>query len=271
MHNNFEVLEAKCKKYHLKKILKILLPIGFLFLVVTIGLFFFFTNEKKLIKVEQNELKKDTIKIEKGDVGIFKNTNEQKQLKSIASVKEQEKKIEEPDIFQDSLIKREDIEYDLHLYSYNLLNKKREKVIRKVPLQKKKVIKKQEISKIPKVKKVIIEQSKPKVKNNSFSIVLKNLDSTDKMIELYNKEKTYPIALKISKLFYKQKNYKKALLWSKKANNIDSRAEESWLIYAKSEYALGHIKRAKGILKVYVNNSNSKEAKALLISWIKGS
>lgn len=260
MHNNFELLESKCKRYHLKKILKIALPVTLLFVVSIIGLFSFFTDEKELVIVKKEEIKTPTIVKIIDDADIFE------------EVKEKEKE-KEPDIFQqveEEVIKREDVPYDLHLYSYNLLNKKRDKVIHRVSSKRKIIAKEQRIHKVTKVKKISKKEIEPKVRNNSFSIVLKNLNSTDKMIEVYKKEKTYSIALKIAKLFYKQKKYKEAVIWSKKANNIDSRAEEAWLVYAKGEYALGHEKRAKGILKVYVNNSNSEEAKSLLISWLKG-
>jgi len=257
MHNNFELLESKCKKYHLKKMLKIILPIAFILLVSIISLLFVFEDEKKLEQIKTNNTKKQKIEEEVED--IF---NKRVPIQDKAAVE-----IIEPDIFEEDIkiTKIEDVEYNLHLYSYKPLNKKRDKTIYKAPSQNKIVEKKIINKKVNQESKLIV-----KPKDNSFSIVLKNLDSTDKMIEVYNKEKTYSIALKIAKLFYEKKDYKESLNWSRKANTIDSRAEEAWLIYAKSEYALGNDKRAKAILKIYINNSNSKKAKSLLISWTKG-
>ena len=266
MHNNFDVLHSKCKRYHLKKLLKLVVPITILGLVIVVSLLYPFKNSEDVKRVE--------IDIPKAaeDADIFIDVKESIPKKTKPSV--EEIIVEEPDIFQetkkDSKQKIEDVEYNLHLYSYNLLNKKREKIIHRKIVKKKNIEHKSKEIKQKVIEKVHKIESKPKDTDKSFSIVLKNINSTDKMIEVYNREQTYSIALKIAKLFFKQKKYKDALAWSKKANNINSREEEAWLIYAKSEYALGHEKRAKAVLKIYINNSNSKKANSLLISWLKG-
>ncbi len=266
MHNSFEVLESKCKKYHMKKMLRIAVPV-LVFLAGIVGIIFYlFSDNKQVEKIEHKKVKEKTLVVE-DDVDIFQDkkieTKEVKPLKKeepIVQVKKENKK----------KTKYKDVEYNLHMYSYNLLDRKKDNIIHKQPISHVK-----SVSNV--VKKEIKRDITPKInlnkkiepKNNSFSIVLKNLDSTEKMIKIYNEEKTYSIALKIAKLFYKQKDYKKAVIWSKKANSIEPREEEAWLVYAKSEYALGHKKRAKAILKIYINNSNSQKAKELLVSWIK--
>ncbi|MEA1955104.1 MAG: hypothetical protein U9N02_01255 [Campylobacterota bacterium] len=222
MYNNFEILEAKCKKYYMKKALKIVLPVGFVLIVALVSIILSSDDKKDNAVVKPVE-KKIEEKIEK-------------------IVKKKEIKKEE------KIIK--DVEYDLHLYSYNLLNKKQE-VIPKKPLVKAKPIVKTEVKKEP------------------FSLSLKKINSVDEMIKIYNKEKKYSLAVKIADTFYKQKNYKKSLEWSKKANVLNPKKVEAWLLYAKSEYEQGNKVRAQNILRVYIKNSNSKEAKELLIAWIK--
>ena len=255
MHNNFEVLEAKCRRYHLKKILKIVVPIVAIIGVVMVVLFLFPSEKKAPLKTKKIELKSKSLVVD--DADIFESIAEKKQKTKIEKKNIQAK--EELDIFQKSQPKRADIKYDLNPYQYEISHYKKDTNVNthKASHKERKIVKK------PKPKKL-------EEKKSSFSMVLKNLNTTDKMIKAYSNEKSYPIALKIAKLFYEQKRYKESSQWSKRANDIDSRAEEAWLIYAKSEYGLGHIKRAKGILKVYVNNTNSQKANSLLMSWIKG-
>ena len=69
MHNNFEELEARCKRYHLKKILKIVLPVGVVFLVVVIGYFAVAKNEVQTAKLQQKTiLKKDIYQSDDADI-----------------------------------------------------------------------------------------------------------------------------------------------------------------------------------------------------------
>jgi tetratricopeptide (TPR) repeat protein len=284
MHNNFEELEARCKRYYLKKILKIVLPVSVVSLVVVIGYFAVAKNEVQTAKPQQKTIfKKDIYQLD--DADIFDNMTEKKikdtiKIKKVVVAKEIQKekpikKVKKTKQIQKIVPKRkiEDVEYDLHLYSYNLLDKKRDNVIRKKQLP----IKKQppKIVKQPQPHTNNIPQrikNKPKVKTDKkpFKMELKNINSIDKMIEIYNSHNSYKTALMISKLYYKKRNYKRAIQWSKKANIISPREEEAWLVYAKSEYALGNKSKAKSILKIYINSSDSKKAKALLISWLKG-
>ena len=109
-----------------------------------------------------------------------------------------------------------------------------------------------------------------KQKTTNFSISTKKLESTKDMITLYNKENDYDLALKIAQRYYKSKKYSTALLWTKKANILNKKADGAWILYAKSEYAKGNYKRAIEILNLYLANANSKEGESLLITWTQG-
>jgi len=68
----------------------------------------------------------------------------------------------------------------------------------------------------------------------------------------------------LANIYYQKKNYKKAIYWAEQTNKLDNNIEESWLIFAKSKYKLGHKNEAIHVLRAYIRRSNSYEAKKLL-------
>jgi tetratricopeptide (TPR) repeat protein len=102
-------------------------------------------------------------------------------------------------------------------------------------------------------------------------VLLQVRDVTDvaALEKQFEKSPRYATALKIGKLYYDQKRYEKASEWARKANLIDRDDEAAWILYAKSEYALGHKERAKRILKLFLEYKDSIRARTLLISWSK--
>jgi hypothetical protein len=120
-------------------------------------------------------------------------------------------------------------------------------------------------------KKPIEKVQKPKNQPNNeikFSLSTKKIDNIENLLDLYGKNKTYPLAIKISKHFYDEGDYQNSLVWSKKANKLNPQSDESWIMYAKSEYALGNENGAKNMLSMYIKNSNSEKAKKLLQYWL---
>jgi tetratricopeptide (TPR) repeat protein len=71
-------------------------------------------------------------------------------------------------------------------------------------------------------------------------------------------------ALLIAKAYYSAGNYKNAEEWALKANNLDKKLDESWLIFAKSQEKLGKRKEALKILVAYYRTSKSIKVKALI-------
>ena len=112
----------------------------------------------------------------------------------------------------------------------------------------KKPIKKQ----IPK----IIQPPKPKI----IIKVSENSDnSLSNLINNFSLLKDYSIAIKIAEIYFNHKKYNKTIEWAKKANEINSEDERSWLLYAKSLVQLGKINKAKELLQAYLQNYDKNE------------
>ncbi|WP_434658379.1 tetratricopeptide repeat protein [Sulfurimonas sp. NW9] len=77
----------------------------------------------------------------------------------------------------------------------------------------------------------------------------------------------YAVALVIARNYYKEGNYKKAIVWAKKANQLNKSDAQSWIIYAKSLYALHQDAKARQLLHIYLQYENSDAAQSLLKQW----
>lgn len=135
---------------------------------------------------------------------------------------------------------------------------------KKETVQKKEKQKAQNLPKKPKttVKKEVI---KPILK-----IVTQNADKETVLLKNYSINKDFSSALKLAKYYFKQKDYKKALYWAKNANKLDSTKDDSWIVYAKSKYALGKEEDAIESLKTFLSIFYSKRATELLNRYEKG-
>lgn len=103
-------------------------------------------------------------------------------------------------------------------------------------------------------------------KQNFFSYKTKEHPIED-WISKYENKKSYTLAIYISNYFYKKKDYRRAGIWAKRANKLDKTQEKAWIIYAKSVYALGKKKKAKDILKLFTQYKKSIKAEMLLSEW----
>jgi len=263
MRNDFETLQKKCKSYHLKKLLKIILPI-FSLSILFVVLYLTFSDEKvreetkvkKVISKVQDIkktkviVKKETIKVE--PIVVKKEISKKRVDETPKKVLKEIKKS-----------KREDVKYALEVdQSYVIKKREKQKIVKE---KKNKVIKEEIITdekrekKLPKVEK--------EIKKPSFRVDFSKLDTIKKMELKYEKEPKYKIALKIAQTYYDKQNYTKSLLWSKKANILNKKADGAWILYAKSEYARGKKKRAIKILRLYLANASSSEGDRLLLSW----
>ncbi|MBK1963433.1 transformation system protein [Campylobacter novaezeelandiae] len=74
------------------------------------------------------------------------------------------------------------------------------------------------------------------------SSVLKN--------EFY-KSPSFDKALLLSRLYFKDKDYKKSIFWSLKANEMDKNQKEPWFLFIKAKEALGELDEAKRALETY--------------------
>ena len=238
MHDNFENLQKRCKQYKFKKRVKSLVPI-----LATILLFVIY------LSLSENS-----------------SSVKGKSNKSLATIKTQKiKKVKatiKPEIKKQII---EDIPYALQIDKKYLPKQKTPYIVK--PTYKEEVVPK-ELQKVisNKPQRVYIKRDEPK----ALAITVKKLGSVEDMIAYYNKEKKYSLALKIAQTYYDAKNYSESLLWSKKANLLNRDADGAWILYAKSEYAVGNKKRAIKILNLYITNADSNEAKTLLLTWSQG-
>ena len=86
----------------------------------------------------------------------------------------------------------------------------------------------------------------------------------------FSKSRSYYDALYLAHAYYKKGNYAKAQKWALVTNDINSKLEESWLIFAKAKAKLGQRSEAQQVLSAYIAKTNSSKAKALLRKIKKG-
>lgn len=85
------------------------------------------------------------------------------------------------------------------------------------------------------------------------------------------KETSNPnLGLFIARYHYDHGNFSEAYNYALKTNAVNSRIDESWIIFSKSLVKLGKTEQAKKTLEFYIPQSNSENAKILLDSIEKG-
>lgn len=90
-------------------------------------------------------------------------------------------------------------------------------------------------------------------------------------VERRFKETSNPnLGLFIARYYYDHGNYADAYNFALKTNGINNKIDESWIIFSKSLMKLGKIEQAKKTLQLYIGESNSDSARALLDSIERG-
>ncbi|MCK9373887.1 MAG: CDC27 family protein [Sulfuricurvum sp.] len=79
------------------------------------------------------------------------------------------------------------------------------------------------------------------------------------------------LGLFIARYYYDHGNYSEAYNYALKTNAINSRIDESWLIFSKSLVKLGKTEQAKKTLQLYISQSGSDSARGLLDTIERGS
>ncbi|MEA2099022.1 MAG: hypothetical protein U9P72_02730 [Campylobacterota bacterium] len=236
MHNSFENLQKRCKRYRLKKRVIVVLPI-----IITMAIVGAYLSLEKPPK--PTVVKKEIVKVKKVVTPPTTVT------KDVAySLKVDTTYVPKPKTV-------------ITYAEYVAPAKKVAPVKKAEPI--KKIRAKEPVNTEVQEYYVDKKDSKP------LSISVTKLQSVEQMVTLYNKEKKYSLALKIAKSYYNSKEYSKALRWAKKANVLDRKDDGAWILYAKSEYAKGNHKRAVKILNLYLTNANSSKAQSLLSTWKK--
>lgn len=90
-------------------------------------------------------------------------------------------------------------------------------------------------------------------------------------VERRFKETSNPnLGLFIARYYYDHGNYADAYNFALKTNGINNKIDESWIIFSKSLMKLGKVEQAKKTLQLYIGESNSDSARALLDSIERG-
>jgi hypothetical protein len=72
------------------------------------------------------------------------------------------------------------------------------------------------------------------------------------------------LGLFIARYYYARGDYNDAYNYALKTNDTNDKIDESWIIFSKSLVKLGKTDQAKKTLQLYISQSNSENAKALL-------
>ena len=90
------------------------------------------------------------------------------------------------------------------------------------------------------------------------------------LIESYNNNPSYEKAIMIAKMFYNGGNLYLAKIWALKANAIDVKKPESWLLFAKILLKRGYRHDAIKVLKTYLNQYGYSDKINTLLVQIEG-
>jgi len=107
--------------------------------------------------------------------------------------------------------------------------------------------------------------AKPIIEKKTVKIIkVANTNAYKDVEKRFKRSHNINDAIFLANMYYKKKDYKKAIYWAMQTNKLDNNIEESWLIFAKSKAKIGHKNEAIRILREYIKRSNSYEAKKLL-------
>jgi hypothetical protein len=115
----------------------------------------------------------------------------------------------------------------------------------------------------PQVIQVVQKKEEPKIAPKIF-METKSTGITEALEDKFSRQPTYATALALSSEYYKDGNYQKSLYWAISANNMDSKNDKSWIMFAKASYKLGKKADAINALENFVKTSASDSAKATL-------
>ena len=252
MHR-YEELE---KLYYKKKYIKYG-TIGSLIFIILIVSYYFFNRDienKKVVKIKQTE-NNYTKKVEKKKIikKVTKKDFEKVKVDKESNLKKEE--IKEVAVIQKLVL------YPIFPDINELLAKEKakkegdeKKVVEKENKIKKEQIKEKTLNNNETIK-ITDNTNKDKKESKKIEIVVKEKkDSLNNLIHFYNITPDYETAIKISKIYLKENNYKEAIEWLKKANKLIPENYESWYLFAKSLVKLGKTKEAKRVLVAYLNN-----------------
>ena len=103
------------------------------------------------------------------------------------------------------------------------------------------------------------------IKNKKIQIEVHNVDDDlQDVIQRFKKTNNPTLGLFLAKRYYDMQKYNLSYNYALLTNQIDSKIDMSWIIFTKSLVKLGQKDMAVNTLKLYIKNSNSKQAATLL-------
>lgn len=116
----------------------------------------------------------------------------------------------------------------------------------------------------------------PKVQPAQSSKTMLSVNRNESPLDILELERRFKetsnanLGLFIARYYYDHGEYTEAYNYALKTNAINSRIDESWIIFSKSLVKLGRIDQAKKTLQLYSSQSGSDTAKTLLDAIEKG-
>jgi len=151
---------------------------------------------------------------------------------------------------------------DKHHIKYYLVTKKEIPIVDQQNLKKTVAVTTQKVQE---------KKKSAKIESNVSKALISNISHTDVDLAILKKKflehESYEMAIRIAKEYYAQQNYKQSLVWAKKANGLNRKKSQSWILYARSLYELGKKDKAIKILKLYKNFASSSEVDRILQGW----
>ena len=249
---NTRQLEKKWYKYKARKLIFLLLS---LFLLISLlgGVYYSYIQfiEKKSTPVEEN------------NVSLIKLTNSF-ESKPVENVEVSEKEI---------LVKAEVVSLEPIIPIIDMEKEERKKS-KRVSVRKPRVVShKSNVSKNIKAKQsAYLTANELKTMNHSLdSRQLKKINMTSISVNYIETIKQKFIATKnpreallLARAYYAKGEYSKSEEWALRANKLNNKLEESWLLFAKSKAKLGKKEESLKILLSYYKKSRSSKAKMLI-------
>ena len=290
---SFEELEQKCKRYHLKKKLLPFVIVVLLGVLSYFGLQNYSFEMKSFTKESNNSFASSSSFISSSSVSSLSQTKQKRKKRVKRCFGVQVMYVHENYLPQ-LLKKKKEMEklgLACHInYGKLLANKQRQLfLVCATKKSKKQLAAVTTLLQHHSIEYVIVRDSckyltkatitQKRVASSSSSLAVKTpMPITDNIIEtkevsleqlqkLYEARKSYEVAMKIAQLFYAQGAYEAALQWAKRANRLNRTKEAAWILYAKALHKLGYSKKAKQLLKVFLDYQDSNEAKELLKKW----
>jgi len=121
-----------------------------------------------------------------------------------------------------------------------------------------KILKTKNISKLNKLENANKINKKDNEKIKEISIVESNVNLKS-LIKEYQQNKDYNIAMTIAKIYFQQNNLKKAQIWALNANNLNPSKPDSWILFADILVKQHKIRKAKNLLKAYIDSYGNND------------